>query len=261
MTRSCLVSEFDSPYCPIWDVSVAFEAIKMDFTDHLHLLEPNRKMVASWIISSGLSIVVAMKSHLALMAIIRSISVQSRLKGAASTEEEALHRIRMNNPGLLICSDQLAEGNGFSLCRRAIQSVGDLKVLMVLTGDGVDVNLALESGAMAVVCENDFLSHEMEVLQSILAVTNGKKYISSLARSQMQKPGEFFEPGQSLTLRESEILVLLLKGLSDMQIADQTQLSIYTVKEHGKSIRRKYNVNTRLQLISSLLGRALSSQP
>jgi DNA-binding NarL/FixJ family response regulator len=226
----------------------------MDFTDDLQLLEPNRKMVASWLISSGLSFVVAMKSHLALLAIIRSISVQSRLKGAASTEEEALHRIRMNKPGLLICSDQLAEGNGFSLCRRAIQSVGELKVLMVLSGEGGDVNLALESGAMAVVDENDFLSHGMEVLRSVLAATNGKKSISILARSQIQKPGELFEPGQSLTSRESEILALLFQGLSDMEVADQLQLSIHTVKEHGKSIRRKYNVKTRLQLISIILG-------
>jgi hypothetical protein len=59
----------------------------MDITDDLQLLEPNRKMVASWLISSGLSFVVAMKSHLAILAIIRSISLKSRLKGAASTEE------------------------------------------------------------------------------------------------------------------------------------------------------------------------------
>ncbi len=70
---------------------------------------------------------------------------------------------------------------------------------MVLTGDGADVNLALESGAMAVVCEDDFLSPEMEVLQSILAVANGNKYISNLAKSRMQKPGAIFESSQSLT--------------------------------------------------------------
>lgn len=235
----------------------------MDFTDRLHLLEPNRKMLASWLISSGMRLrfVVAMKSHLDLLAIIRSISVQSRLKGAASTEEEALHRIRLNNPGLLVCSDQLAEGNGFSLCRRAIQAVGDLKILMVLTSDGTDVNLALESGAMAVVCEDDFLSPEMDVLQSVLAVANGKRYVSSLARSRMQKPGAIVESSQPLTLREREILVLLLKGFSDMEIAEQLQLSIHTVKEYGKNIRRKYNVKTRLQLIGILLGRALSPQP
>ena len=129
---------------------------------------------------------------------------------------------------------------------------------MVLTGDGADVNLALESGAMAVVCEDDFLSPEMEVLQSILAVANGNKYISSLAKSRMKKPDAIIESSQSLTPREKEILALMLKGVSDMDIAVQLQLSIHTVKEYGKSIRKKYRVKTRLQLIAILVSRVMS---
>jgi DNA-binding response OmpR family regulator len=52
-------------------------------------------------------------------------------------EEEALRRVLQSNPGLMICSDQLEQGDGFSLCRRAIEEVSDLKVLMVLTSDGL----------------------------------------------------------------------------------------------------------------------------
>ena len=53
----------------------------------------------------------------------------------------------------------------FPLCRRAIQVVSDLRVLMVitsdgLTSDGLEVSRALDSGAMAVVCEEDFLSRD-----------------------------------------------------------------------------------------------------
>ncbi|MFZ0406888.1 MAG: LuxR C-terminal-related transcriptional regulator [Cyanobium sp.] len=47
-----------------------------------------------------------------------------------------------------------------------------------------------------------------------------------------------------------------LKGFSDVQIADAMQISVHTVKDYGKSIRGKYNVKTRLQLVSALLGRA-----
>jgi len=56
-----------------------------------------------------------------------------------------------------------------------------------------------------------------------------------------------------------EILVLLLKGLSDVAFADALGISIHTVKDYGKSIRVKYNVKTRVQLISALLGRALQT--
>ena len=231
--------------------------IGLDFTDRLDQLEPNRRMMSSWILSSGmrLSFVIAMKSRLGLMGITRLISVQSRIKGVASTEEEAFLRIRQSSPGLLICSDQLEQGDGFSLCRRAIQAVGDLKVLMVISSEDSDVGSALDSGAMAVVCEEDFLTPEMEVMQSLLAAANNKHYVSSLARSRMQKPESIVESPQSLTQREKEVLILMLKGATDRDISEHLLISVHTVKEHGKAIRRKYNVKSRLQLISALLGR------
>ena len=193
-------------------------------------------MMRSWIFSSGvrLSFVIAMKSHIGLVGIMRSISDQSRIKGMASTEEEAYRRIRESNPGLV---------------------VSDLKVLMVLSSEDLDVGSALDSGAMAVVCEEDFLSPEMEVMQSLLAAANNKKYVSNRARSRMKKPESIVESPQSLTQREIEILILMLKGASDRDISEHLLISIHTVKEYGKSIRRKYQVKSRLQLISALLGR------
>jgi len=235
----------------------------LDFTDRLDQLEPNSRMVRSWLFSSGmrLSFVFAMKSHLGLLGIVRSVAVQSRIKGIATSEEEAFRRIRQSSPGLLICTDQLEKGDGFSLCRRAIQVVSDLKVLMVITSDGLtsdgsEVSRALDSGAMAVVCEEDFLSPEMEVMQSLLAAANDKYYVSSRARARMQKPELIVESPQSLTPREKEILILMLKGASDRDISDQLLISIHTVKDYGKSIRSKYQVKSRLQLISALLGRS-----
>lgn len=233
----------------------------LDFTDRLDQFTPNHRMMASWVVSSGmrLSYVIAMKSHLGLLAIFRLIQRPSNIKGIVTTEDEAFHRIKQSNPGLLICSDQLAEGNGFSLCRRAVKAVGDLKVLMVLTGDGADVALALESGAMAVVCEEDFLSPELEVMQSLLAAVNSNYYVSSRARSRMQNPDSLIESPNALTSREKEVLVLMLKGCSDQDISEQLSISIHTVKDYGKSIRKKYQVKSRLQLISSLLARNLQA--
>ena len=223
-------------------------------------------MVRSWIVSSGirLCLVFAMKSHFGLLSLVHSVIVRSRIKGVTTTEEEALRRVRQSNPGLMICSDQLEQGDGFSLCRRAIQEVSDLKVLMVLTSDGLTsdhsaVSRALYSGAMAVVCEEDFMSPELEVMQSLLAAVNNKHYVSSRARSRMQKPESIVESPQSLTQREKEILILMLKGATDRDISEHLLISVHTVKEYGKSIRRKYLVKSRLQLISMLLGQRFAS--
>ena len=51
----------------------------------------------------------------------------------------------------------------------------------------------------------------------------------------------------------------MLKGCSDQDISEQLRISIYTVKDYGKSIRKKYQVKSRLQLISSLLSRNLQA--
>lgn len=223
-------------------------------------MEPKRQMMASWLLSSGIRmrLVFAMKNHMALLALVRSIRNPKFIKGVTTTEEEALHRIRASQAGLLICSDQLAEGSGFSLCRRALQAVGDLKVIMVLTGDSSDGLLALESGATGVVCEDDFLCPEMEVMQSLLAAANNKIFLSKRAQLRMKEPTPIPSSSQSLTPREQEILALLLQGAADMEIARQLQISIHTVKEYGKSIRAKYKVKTRLQLVSALLGSTIA---
>lgn len=217
-------------------------------------------MMSSWLLSSGmrLKFVFAMKSHLAILAMVRSVELQSRIKGVASTEEEAFYRVSQSRPGMLFCSDQLAEGNGFSLCKRAIQAVDDLRVVMVCAGETVDVALALECGVMAVVCEDDFLSPEMEVMQSLLAAANKKCFVSSRAKARMIRPALIVDSPQSLTPREAEILALMLKGFTDKDISDKLLISVYTVKEYGKSIRAKYGVKTRLQLLSSLLAGGLA---
>lgn len=218
-------------------------------------------MMRSWMLSSGmrLSFVIAMKSHLGLLAMISSFANPRVIRGIVSTEEEAYRRIHQHNPGMLICSDQMLEGNAFSLCRRATQAVIDLKILMVLTLADSDTSLALESGVSAVVCEEDFLSPEMEVMQSLLAAANGKTYVSSRARARLRNKEPKVEFTQSLTPREQEILTLMLKGATDREISETMLISIHTVKEHGQSIRRKYQVKSRLQLISALLGRNLQS--
>jgi two-component system response regulator NreC len=235
----------------------------LDFTDRLDQLEPNRRMMSSWMLSSGmrLSFVIAMKSHLGLLAIVRSFANPNFISGIASTEEEAYRRILQTNPGMLICSDQMVEGNGFSLCRRATQTVGDLRVLMVLTHPDADTHRALASGATAVVCEEDFLSPELEVMQSLLAAANNKAYVSIRARGRLRQQQMLVESPQSLTQREKDILILMLKGVTDREIAEHLLISIHTVKEYGKSIRRKYQVKTRLQLISALLGRRQAPAP
>ena len=62
-------------------------------------------------------------------------------------------------------------------------------------------------------------------------------------------------PGSELGLsrRESEVLVLLARGLSNRLIADELVLGEETIKTHLRSIYRKLGVNDRAQAVATAL--------
>jgi len=51
-----------------------------------------------------------------------------------------------------------------------------------------------------------------------------------------------------ITGRESEILGMIARGMSNQQIADVLGISVNTVRSHAANIRLKYRVNTRAEL-------------
>lgn len=53
-----------------------------------------------------------------------------------------------------------------------------------------------------------------------------------------------------LTLREKEILGILIRGRLDKEIASDLGISLDTVKKHNKSIYRKLNVRNRSEVIA-----------
>jgi DNA-binding CsgD family transcriptional regulator len=55
--------------------------------------------------------------------------------------------------------------------------------------------------------------------------------------------------GESLTRREREVLALMVKGHTKMQIAEQLSIAVGTVKNHLKNIYAKLGVHTRVEAL------------
>ena len=68
-----------------------------------------------------------------------------------------------------------------------------------------------------------------------------------------QERGPASSPSFDLTKRELEILSLLVKGLSNPQIAKQLNLSYSTISTHLSSIYSKLKVSSRVQALRRAL--------
>ncbi|KWX08773.1 hypothetical protein TR75_00185 [Hydrogenibacillus schlegelii] len=57
-----------------------------------------------------------------------------------------------------------------------------------------------------------------------------------------------------LTVREREVLDLVLEGLSDEAMAQKLHISVWTVRTHRKNVYRKLGVSTLRELVGKMKG-------
>lgn len=72
--------------------------------------------------------------------------------------------------------------------------------------------------------------------------------VKSLAKYSLHT--SHFKQNPKLTRREKDVYSCLIKGLSNKVIARNLGLSAYTVADYNKSIYHKYNVKSRVELVS-----------
>ncbi len=85
-----------------------------------------------------------------------------------------------------------------------------------------------------------------ELLKALKSIDIGKRYISQSAQEIIDSRSI------RLTLREGQILTLIMMGCSRSMIASKLAISPETIKSHRKNIMRKLDVNN----VASLLNRA-----
>ena len=115
--------------------------------------------------------------------------------------------------------------------------------------EGARVREAVDAGA------NSYLVKSVEaasLAQAVRSAAAGQSTFSPAAtRALIDRPAT---TGVSmLTTRETEIAGLLAEGRSNASIAEQLDLSIFTVKNHVSSILMKLHVQSRTEAVSVIL--------
>ena len=146
--------------------------------------------------------------------------------------------------------------DGFQVLKYFQDNKIEQKVIVLSSYDDLRiVQEVLSLGCKGYISKNNASEH---ILRAIKAVANGEQYFSSDIQAVMVKSltGQDVEQGHmpndflinSLTERELEVLKLITKQYSSMQIADRLCLSVNTIETYRKRLLKKINVKNAVGL-------------
>lgn len=108
-----------------------------------------------------------------------------------------------------------------------------------------------------------------DVILTIRGVAEGKAMLPEAIMARLCKqlhddqPGNgsvAIQTGGSVTVRERQVLQLIVDGLTNKEIAGKLHIAAHTVKSHVHSLLQKFKLRTRVDLVSHCM-RQLSALP
>lgn len=162
--------------------------------------------------------------------------------GEASNGAEALAKMPVLDPQLILMDVRMEKMDGIEACREIKSRYPDVHILMITSySDEEAVISSVLAGASGYLLKH--LSRA-ELLRSIRLVAAGKTLIDANAKKlAWEKLAE--TPGSELTEREREVLALVARGYTNKQIADALTVTEKTARNHVSHILEKLGMSRR----------------
>jgi two-component system NarL family response regulator len=169
----------------------------------------------------------------------------------ASNGQQAVELYRKHRPDVALLDLRMPVMGGVEAAI-AIRSEFPKARLIALTtyGGDEDIRRALSAGVQAYLTKD--VLHD-ELLKAIRAVHAGGTYLSSAVAAALAAQ----MPRPDLSGRELEVLVLIVQGLANKQIAYSLGIAEHTVKNHVKSILGKLGAQDRTQAATVAIQRGI----
>jgi DNA-binding NarL/FixJ family response regulator len=200
--------------------------------------------------------------HQVVLEGLRSMLVSQRdrveIVGATTDPPEALRLVEEIDPDIVLLDVRLKGASGLDLSQQLIERFPRVKVVFFTVYDDEQyLYQALRMGASGFLLKTttapELADHLDRVMEGEVAVDPSLAGRVAMTAARLQS-GEFW-PGArlGLTQRESEVLGLMVRGLSNRVIAQRLFIGEETVKSHTQSIYRKLEVPDRAQAIATAL--------
>jgi NarL family two-component system response regulator YdfI len=166
--------------------------------------------------------------------------------GEADSGEALLKLVDRVDADIVLLDVRMPGMSGLDALEILSERVPDLKVIILsMHGEPAYVRRAVELGAAGYLLKS---SDRDELLGALAAVAAGKAYIQGEVTETLMKTISGQEAGASLlSPRETEILVLVSRGLENKQIATELGISEATVKTHLKGVFNRLDVSSRAE--------------
>ena len=176
--------------------------------------------------------------------------------GEASSGQEALKLCRETQPDVVLVDMVMPEMDGVQTTQAIRKEHPQVQVLALTSfHDRERVWQVMQAGAAGYLVKGVTAS---ELAEAIRVAYVGQTVLSPEASQALIVPDEP-QPalGQDLTQREQEILALLVKGLSNAEIAQRLTITISTTKHHVSAVFRKLGVASRAEAMALVLEQGL----
>ncbi len=158
---------------------------------------------------------------------------------SASNVSEARSAIAALAPDVVIVDINLPDGTGFDLIHWIRKIDSELPVVVLSLNDSHEyINSARKVGA------NSYINKSAPIEELMAAVDFAIHSPHTFSSTIKPSPYEY-----ALTARELDVLSLIAKGLSNLQISTQLHISLSTVKTHVSSILQKLCAENRVGAI------------
>ncbi|MDJ0382571.1 response regulator transcription factor [Streptomyces sp. G-G2] len=174
--------------------------------------------------------------------------------GEAVDGQEAVEQVSALRPDVVLMDIRMPVMNGLEATRQIVAADADAKVLVLTTFDLDEyVYQALRAGASGFLLKDASareLADGVRVVaagEALLAPSVTKRLIVEFAK--LADTPRATAPGsvEDLTERETEVLILIAQGLSNVEIADRLVVAESTIKTHVSRILVKLGLRDRTQ--------------
>ena len=152
---------------------------------------------------------------------------------------------------VLLLDINLPDGNGINACKELLEKHPDLRIIALTNfEDTVFIKQIIKNGAMGYLLKN---TDKKELTEAIKSVIEGKRFLPKkisdilLNDSIGIQNSNYFIP--KLTVREKEILNLIIQEFTTEEIAAKIFVSTKTVESHRSNLIQKLGVKNSAGLV------------